>query len=146
MASASPAADTRPARSSGSTGSAEPPATTRIRAAVSEGRRLRLQGSSEAALSAYGRAIEIDARSADALAGRGLCYLDLSRYAPAEASFKAALDADPRHAEALMGLAETYRYEGRREEAVAVYRKYLAAHPGGEEANAARNAIDALKE
>jgi Tfp pilus assembly protein PilF len=90
--------------------------------------------------------MDLDPRSADALAGRGLCYLDLTRYARAEASFKDALETDPRHAEALMGLAETYRYEGRREEAVAVYRRYLAAHPGGEEANAARNAIDALKE
>jgi tetratricopeptide (TPR) repeat protein len=125
---------------------AEPTPAARIKAALLEGRRLREQGRSEAALSAYNRVLDIDPTSADALTGRGLSYLDLSRYAPAEASFRAALDSDAQHGEALMGLAETYRYEGRRAEAVTYYRKYLAAHPGGEEANAARNAMDALKE
>jgi hypothetical protein len=45
-----------------------------------------------------------------------------------------------------MGLAETYRYAGRRAEAVKYYERYLATHPQGEDAVAARNAINALKE
>ena len=113
---------------------------------LADARRLRERGKPDAALGTYGRAIELEPENADALAGRGLCYLDLSRYAPAEASFQAALEADEQHAGALMGLAETFRYEGRRTEAVTYYRKYLAAHPEGEDAVAARNAIDALKE
>lgn len=113
---------------------------------LADARRLRERGKPDAALGTYGRAIELEPENADALAGRGLCYLDLSRYAPAEASFQAALEADEQHAGALMGLAETFRYEGRRTEAVTYYRRYLAAHPEGEDAVAARNAIDALKE
>jgi tetratricopeptide (TPR) repeat protein len=113
---------------------------------LADARRLRARGKPAAALKAYGQAVEIEARNADALAGRGLCYLDLSQYSPAEASFHAALEADALHAEALMGLAETYRYEGRRTEAVTYYQRYLAAHPDGEDAFAARGAIDALKE
>jgi tetratricopeptide (TPR) repeat protein len=113
---------------------------------LADGRRLRARGKPEAALRAYGQVLDIEPNNADALAGRGLCYLELSRYRPAEASFRAALEADAQHADALMGLAETYRYEGRRTEAVTYYRKYLDAHPVGEDAVAARNAIDALKE
>ena len=87
-----------------------------------------------------------DPENAEALAGRGWCYLDLSQYAPAEASFQGALEQDPYHAEALIGLAETFRYEGRRADAVKWYERYLASYPGGDDAVAARNAITQLKE
>jgi len=113
---------------------------------LADAQRLRERGRAAEALDVYGRALELEPENANALAGRGLCYLELSQYAPAEASFQAALDTDAQHADALMGLAETYRYEGRRAEAVAYYQKYLAAHPDGEDAVAARNAIEALKE
>jgi predicted Zn finger-like uncharacterized protein len=117
-----------------------------VKALLGEARRLRDQGKSEAALDVYGRALQADPENGDALAGRGLCYLDLSRYVPAEESFKAALAANDSHPAALMGLAETYRYEGRRADAVTYYRRYLAAHPRGEDATAARNAIQSLEE
>jgi tetratricopeptide (TPR) repeat protein len=113
---------------------------------LADARRLRLRGKPEEALKAYGRVLEVEPMNADALAGRGLSYLELSRYAPAVASFQAAIEVDGRHAEALMGLAETYRYEGRRAEAVTYYQRYLAAHPDGEDSAAARSAIEALKE
>ena len=125
---------------------AEPQKSRGLKRLLADARRLRERGKPDAALGAYGRAIELEPENADALAGRGLCYLELSRYAPAEASFQGALEADAQHAGALMGLAETYRYEGRRTEAVTYYRRYLAAHPEGEDAVAARNAIDALRE
>ena len=123
-----------------------PTAPRGIKGLLADARRLRERGRAEAALATYARAVELDPSDADALAGRGLCYLDLSQYAPAEASFKAALDFDPRNGAALMGLAETYRYEGRRAEAVTYYRRFLAAHPSGEEAVAARKAISSLEE
>lgn len=107
---------------------------------------MRDRGDPEGALDLYGQVLQRDPGSADALAGRGLCYLDLSRYEPAEDSFKAALQADPQHGVALMGLAETYRYEGRRADAVTYYQRYLAAHPGGGAAAAARKAVQALEE
>jgi len=125
---------------------AEPRKPRGLKGLLADAQRLRDRGKATEALDVYGRALELEPENADALAGRGLCYLELSQYAPAEASFQAALDSAAQHADALMGLAETYRYEGRRAEAVTYYQKYLAAHPEGEDAVAARNAIQALKE
>jgi predicted Zn finger-like uncharacterized protein len=117
-----------------------------LRQMLAEAQRLRERGKVESALDLYGRIAESHPDSPQALAGRGWCYLDLSQYPPAEASFQAALVEDPTFAEALIGLAETYRYQGRRAEAVDYYKKYLAAHPDGEDAVAARNALGQLKE
>ena len=113
---------------------------------LSQARKLRDRGKASQALELYGKAVEQQPLNAEALAGRGWCYLDLSQYAPAEASFQAALEADPEGADALLGLAETLRYEGKRADAVKFYERYLAAHPDGEDAVAARNAIQQLKE
>ena len=117
-----------------------------VKQLLAEAQRLRERGKVEKALDLYGRVADLQPDNPEALAGRGWCYLDLSQYPPAEASFQAALAEDPTHAEALIGLAETYRYEGRRAEAVGYYQKYLAAHPDGEDAVAARNALGQLKE
>jgi predicted Zn finger-like uncharacterized protein len=124
----------------------EAPRPKGAKALLAEARKLRERGKTEKALDLFGRAVELDPESAEALAGRGWCYLDLSQYAPAEASFQAALDQQPDHADALVGLAETYRYEGRRADAVKFYERYLAIHPNGDDAVAARNAITQLKE
>ena len=123
-----------------------PEAPLRAREFIAEARRLRERGRSDAALNLYGRALQLNPSSADALAGRGLCYLDLTSYPQAEESFQSALAVDESHGAALMGLAETYRYEGKRSDAVTYYRRYLVAHPKGEDAGAARNAIKALEE
>ncbi len=117
-----------------------------LRTLLAQARDQRDRGRSEAALDLYGRALAIDGRNAAALAGRGACYLDLSRYAQAEASFEAALEADPRSAEGLFGLAETYRYMGKKGDAVAWYEKFLAVRPTGDDAAAARRLISQLKE
>jgi lactobin A/cerein 7B family class IIb bacteriocin len=123
-----------------------PPHSKGVKQMLAEAQRMRERGKVEKALDLYGRIVELHPDNAQALAGRGWCYLDLSQYPPAEASFQAALEEDPTHGEALIGLAETYRYQGRRAEAVGYYRKYLAAHPDGEDAVAARNALGQLKE
>ena len=99
----------------------------------------------EAALELFGRVASQDAENTDALTGRGLCYFELEKYAPAEASFVAALRLDPRLPDALLGLAETYRYQGRKSEAISHYEKYLAHHPHGEDVEVARNALSELR-
>ncbi len=81
----------------------------------------------------------------DAQAGRGLCYLDLESWAPAEASFQAALRLEPDHADALLGLAETYRFQGKKAQAIPMYERYLARYPDGEEAQVAKNALAELR-
>jgi tetratricopeptide (TPR) repeat protein len=84
--------------------------------------------------------------NAPALAGRGVCYLELSRYQQAEASFQGALETDARNAEALYGMAETYRYMGRKADAVDYYERFLQVRPSGDDAAAARKLITQLKE
>ena len=87
----------------------------------------------------------VDPENVEALTGRGLCYLDLETYPPAEASFQAALGVEPDEPGALVGLAETYRWQGKTADAIRYYEKYLASHPGGDEADVARNALEQLR-
>jgi predicted Zn finger-like uncharacterized protein len=112
---------------------------------VAQATRLRERGEVDRALALYGRALELQPRNVAALTGRGLCYLDLETYPPAEASFEAALRVRPDDADALLGLAETYRWQGKRANAIRYYERYLAAHPAGEEANVAHNALAELR-
>jgi predicted Zn finger-like uncharacterized protein len=115
------------------------------KALLAQAYRLLEKGDSEAALELFGRVASEDPENVEALTGRGLCYLDLENYAPAEASFAAALQLEPGEADALLGLAETYRYQGKKSEAIAHYEKYLARHPDGEDAEVARNALAELR-
>ena len=125
---------------------APPPAPKGPKALLAEADRLRLRGNVERALDLYGRVVFVQPDNADALTGRGLCYLDLSQYPPAEASFLAALRIDPEQPDALLGLAETYRSQGRPKDAIKYFEKYLAFHPDGDEAAVARNAIHQLRD
>jgi predicted Zn finger-like uncharacterized protein len=124
---------------------APPPAPPGPNALVAQATRLRERGEVDRALALYGRALELQPRNVAALTGRGLCYLDLETYPPAEASFEAALRVRPDDADALLGLAETYRWQGKRANAIRYYERYLAAHPAGEEANVAQNALEELR-
>jgi tetratricopeptide (TPR) repeat protein len=117
-----------------------------LRTTLSRAREQRDRGRCESALVLYGKALSLDGRNAVALAGRGACYLELTRYVQAEASFEAALESDPRNAEAIYGMAETYRYMGRKAEAVAFYERFLTVRPAGDDAAAARRLISQLKE
>jgi tetratricopeptide (TPR) repeat protein len=112
---------------------------------VAQGDRLREREKAEAALDAYGRAIELNPDRAEPHAGRGWALLDQGANFPAEASFQQALKLNPRYGVAIMGLAETYRAMGKSEQAVRYYEKYLEALPNGPEANVARTNIEKLK-
>ncbi|WP_242343108.1 tetratricopeptide repeat protein [Anaeromyxobacter terrae] len=115
------------------------------KALLAEAGRLRARGDPTRALELYGRVVSDDPENVAALTGRGLCYLDLSRFAPAAASFESALKLVPSDADALLGLAEAYRAQGRDADAIRCYERYLAEHPDGEEAAVARNAIAELR-
>jgi len=115
------------------------------KALLAQARKALESGNAEAALELYGRVASEDARNAEALTGRGLCYLDLESYPPAEASFLAALRLDPGQPDAMLGLAESYRFQGRKSEAISHYEKYLAEHPDGEDAGVAKNALAELR-
>jgi predicted Zn finger-like uncharacterized protein len=122
------------------------PAPKGAKQLLADAERLRERGAVEKALDLYEKVIGLQPENSRALAGRGLCYLDLQQYALAEQSFRSALQADPEEADALLGLAEAARYQGKKSEAIQLYERYLALHPDGEEAVAARNAISQLKE
>jgi predicted Zn finger-like uncharacterized protein len=124
---------------------AAPPAPKGPKALLAQAARLRDRGEVERALDLYGQVVEADPGNVDALTGRGLCYLDLETYPPAEASFEAALGLRPDEPDALLGLAETFRWQGKRADAIRYYERYLAAHPEGEEAAVARNALEELR-
>ncbi len=122
-----------------------PPVPKGPKALLAQAVKLREKGEVEKALDLFGRLADENPENVDALTGRGLCYLDLERYPPAETSFQAALGIDPQSADALLGLAETYRWQDRKTDAIRYYEKYLAAHPGGEDADVARNALEELR-
>jgi tetratricopeptide (TPR) repeat protein len=121
------------------------PAAPGPKAILAAAARLRERGKVEEALDLYGKLASDDPGNVAALTGRALCYLDLERYPPAEASFEAALRVDPRNPDALLGLAETYRWQGKRADAIRYYERYLAHHPAGDEAEVARNALEELR-
>jgi predicted Zn finger-like uncharacterized protein len=121
------------------------PAAKGPKALLARARALNEKGDTAGALDLYGRVASDDPGNVDAQAGRGLCYLDLEKWAAAEASFQAALRLEPDHADALLGLAETYRFQGKKAEAIPVYERYLARYPDGEEAQVARNALAELR-
>jgi tetratricopeptide (TPR) repeat protein len=122
-----------------------PPVPKGPKALLARARALHEKGDARAALDLYGRVASDDPGNVDAQAGRGLCYLDLEKWAPAEASFEAALQLEPDHADALLGLAETYRFQGKKAEAIPAYERYLARYPDGEEAQVAKNALAELR-
>jgi tetratricopeptide (TPR) repeat protein len=122
-----------------------PPAPKGPKALLAQAARLRERGEIEKALDLFGQVSQADPENVGALTGRGLCYLELERYPPAEASFEAALGIRADEPEALLGLAETYRWQGKKADAIRYYERYLAAHPEGEEAAVARNALEELR-
>jgi predicted Zn finger-like uncharacterized protein len=149
---ATPAATTAATTAPAPAAAPEPDASARGRATargpkalLAQAERLRSKGDVSRALELYGRVADEDPRNSAALTGRGLCYLDLSQYPPAAASFEAALAISPDDADALLGLGEAYRSQGRDADALRYYERYLEKHPDGDEAAVARNAIQELK-
>jgi predicted Zn finger-like uncharacterized protein len=125
---------------------AAPKAPQTPRALLARAKALQQRGDAAGALELFGRLASDDPGNVEAQAGRGLCYLDLESWAPAEASFQAALRVEPDHADALLGLAETYRFQGKKAQAIPMYERYLARYPDGEEAQVAKNALAELRE
>ncbi|MBK7863111.1 MAG: zinc-ribbon domain-containing protein [Archangiaceae bacterium] len=112
---------------------------------ISQGDRLRDKERAEAALDAYGKALDITPDNVEALTGRGLCLLDMAKPLQAEPVLEQAVKLNPRYAPAIMGLAESYRFQGKKDAAIATYQRYLDSFPNGPEANVARSNIERLK-
>jgi tetratricopeptide (TPR) repeat protein len=113
---------------------------------LKEGDRLRERERFEAALAAYGKAVDLRPERPEPVAGRGWTLLDMGKYLQAQASFEQALRLNSRYADAVMGLAETSRGMGRTTDAIANYQRYLDMLPNGPQAPVAKNALERLKE
>jgi predicted Zn finger-like uncharacterized protein len=106
--------------------------------------KLRQKDQLTAAMTAYGKATDLEPDRPEPYSGRGLVLLDQENPVQAEVAFDQALKLNPRYGEALLGLAETYRLQGREEDAIQFYRKYLEVLPDGPEAKVAKEAIRRL--
>lgn len=79
---------------------------------------------------AYARAIQLDARHADAHVNLGRLLQEEQRLAEAEAHYRRALDAQPAHATAAFNLGIVLEDLGRPDEAARAYGQAVAADPG----------------
>lgn len=112
---------------------------------ISQGDRLRDKERAEAALDAYGKALDLSPENVEALTGKGLCFLDMAKPLQAEPVLEHALKVNARFAPAIMGLAESYRFQGKKEAAINMYQRYLDTFPNGPEAGVAKANIERLK-
>ncbi len=112
---------------------------------IAQGDRLRDRDRPEAALDAYGKALDLKPENVEALTGKGLCFLDMAKPLQAEPVLEQALKANSRYAPAIMGLAESYRFQGKKELAIGMYQKYLDNFPNAPEAGVAKSNIDRLR-
>lgn len=108
--------------------------------------RLRGRNQAAAALGHYEKAIELNPESAEPLAGKAYCLVDLGRVDEAIGLFQEALQRHPRYLEAIMGLAESHKERGDTRKAVEYYKRYVDQAPDGPEADVARANLERLKE
>jgi len=78
---------------------------------------------------AYRKALEADARAADAANGLGVLLVEAKRPADAAAWFERAIDASPDLIEARLNLGIALQESGQPSRAAAAYRQVLAAPP-----------------
>jgi len=81
------------------------------------------------AADAYGRALALDPRHADAHVNLGRLLADKGKPSRAVEHYQAALEADPHHATAAYNLGIALEDLGRRREAIAAYERALASDP-----------------
>ncbi|HUB78555.1 MAG TPA: tetratricopeptide repeat protein, partial [Bryobacteraceae bacterium] len=94
-----------------------------------QGLALQQLGKPELALTAYERALAIDARDADIWSHKGDSLCDLGRFADAIVAFDRALQITPNHGQAWQGKGECLAQLQRTEEAVAAFWRALESDP-----------------
>jgi len=117
--------------------------TQGYRELLSDARRLS-KTSCASAVRLYESAIDLNPRSAEALAGLGTCLLQLKDYDRAISNFRGALAISRRNPEALIGAAEAYQHKGNSAAAILHYQQYLAVSPRGDKADQARRNLARL--
>ena len=89
-------------------------------------------GSNDQAKAAYDRALQIDAKNAPALRGRGYLSLAASQYPQAISDLRGATASDPKDLQAWVWLGQALFNSGNKTEAEAAFQKALALDPDNE--------------
>lgn len=98
-------------------------------------------GSKDQAKAAFDRALQIDAKSAAALRGRGYLFLASEQYPQAITDLRGATASDPKDLEALVWLAQAQFNSGNKQDAQVSVGKALAMDPSNELAKELQNAL-----
>src|SRR4029079_17856911 len=106
----------------------------------------RAAGDATRARQAYGHALEIDPRSADAANGLGVLLVQDHQPAQAIPWFERALAGSPRFVEARLNLGIAYQESGNKDKAIEMYRRVISDAPqGSREYAAASQLLASLK-
>jgi predicted Zn finger-like uncharacterized protein len=100
----------------------------------------------QAALEDYDQALALEPSQPEAHLARGRTLLGMGNAVAAATAFQRALDLNPRYSVAAFWLGEAQRRAGRRADAIKAYEEYLQAAPDGNQAAAARQALETLRQ
>jgi len=98
------------------------------------------------AITAYGKALEIDPNDPNILTDQGVMYRKMGWFDKAIANFEKANQIDPKHAQSLMNIGVVYSTDLKQpEKAIAVWNKYLAIDSTSPTAQQVKGMIEQLK-
>jgi hypothetical protein len=101
----------------------------------------------QAAIDAYGKALELNPKNPDVLTDQGVMYRDLGQYDKALANFQKANQIDPNHMQSLMNIGVVYAYDLKdSKRAEETWLKVIAADKSGRFAGQAGAAIAELRQ
>ncbi len=113
---------------------------------VSKGMSFQSSGSCDKALGYFGKALQMNPASMDALSGSGYCHMSMHDYGSAISSFQKALKTNKNFGPAIIGLAQAQEKKGNFKAASETYQRYLDVLPTGSYASLAKKKIEELKD
>ena len=98
------------------------------------------------AITAYGKALELDPNDPNILTDQGVMYRKMGWFDKALANFEKASQLDPRHLQSLMNLGVVYSTDLKQpDKAIAAWNKFLAIDSTSPTAQQVKGMIDQLK-
>jgi cytochrome c-type biogenesis protein CcmH/NrfG len=98
------------------------------------------------AITAYGKALELDPKDANILTDQGIMYRKMGWFDKALANFEKANQIDPRHAQSLMNLGVVYATDLKQpDKAIAAWQKFLTIDSTSPTAQQVKGMIEQIK-